>query len=116
MSGNLRNDRIVMNRHKFFLTAFMLIAVGCGSVSEVEMPKVAKIVFTVEGENGTNIFVMDPDGSNKLRLTDMSFRLRQPLWSPDGSKILYSANRDKCIFSCADCQIFGIIRGQDLCL
>jgi Tol biopolymer transport system component len=94
MPRNPNNDRMAMQRYKVFLAALIIIAAGCGDVSEVEIQMVSKIVFTVGGEEGTNIFVMDSDGSNKKQLTDTSYRLRQPVWSPDGSKVLYSANGD----------------------
>jgi len=51
-----------------------------------------KILFEARlvGEVDTEIFVMNPDGSDITRLTSNSVGDSDPCWSPDGSKILYS--------------------------
>ena len=40
------------------------------------------------------IYVMDADGSNQQNLTNNPHNDRQPSWSPDGERIVFSANRD----------------------
>lgn len=37
-----------------------------------------------------DIYVMDPDGGNKVRLTTGTGWDRYPVWSPDGTKIIYT--------------------------
>ncbi|MCM3872390.1 MAG: DUF4214 domain-containing protein [Pyrinomonadaceae bacterium] len=46
--------------------------------------------------NGGNhdIFLMDLDGSNQIRLTNSPAYDDQPKWSPDGSKIVFMSDRD----------------------
>ncbi len=42
----------------------------------------------------SDIYVMDPDGSNKVNLTDNDSENEYPSWSPDGSKIAFYSDRD----------------------
>lgn len=45
-------------------------------------------------EQDYEIVLMDPDGSNKVRLTDNDSGDFTPVWSPDGRKIAFFSNRD----------------------
>lgn len=40
------------------------------------------------------IFIMNADGTNIRRLTNNSYIDTSPTWSPDGSKIMFTSNRD----------------------
>jgi Tol biopolymer transport system component len=53
-------------------------------------PDGSKIVFTRGslGE-GTEIYVMNADGTGAVRLTDNTVREENPVWSPDGRKIVF---------------------------
>jgi Tol biopolymer transport system component len=61
-------------------------------------PDGGKIVYNVEyasiDDSNDEIFVMDADGKNKLRLTDNVAWDTQPRWSPDGTKIAFLSTRD----------------------
>lgn len=46
------------------------------------------------GHSSLEIMVMDADGSNQVRLTENRFQDSLPSWSPDGSKIAFTSNRD----------------------
>ncbi len=76
--------------------ALIPFIIGCGGMPDTETQQpVSKIIFTVQGEAGTDIYIMDPDGSNQMPLFQASYTIRQPVWSPDGTKILYSGREDE---------------------
>lgn len=53
-------------------------------------PDGAQIAFQSSRSGTGDIYVMDGDGSNVLRLTDSSQSESEPTWSPDGSWIAYA--------------------------
>lgn len=70
--------------------------------------KIAFMAQTPEGTENYEIFVMDADGTNPLRLTDSRGPDGWPTWSPDGTKIAFTSVRDDCSFSSApDCLSAG---------
>jgi Tol biopolymer transport system component len=52
-----------------------------------------RIVFASTRDGNSEIYVMDADGSNQIRLTNHPADDIVPTWSPDGTKIAWSANR-----------------------
>jgi len=53
-----------------------------------------RIAFSRQINGNDEIFVIDSDGGNEVRLTDNGARDLEPEWSPDGTKIAFSSNRD----------------------
>ncbi len=57
-------------------------------------PGGSRIVFYSRDSNGQNdIYVMNPDGSNKIGLTNDPADDWDPCWSPDGAKIIFLSSR-----------------------
>jgi Tol biopolymer transport system component len=70
---------------------------------------VGKIVFASDDGKTTNadydLFSINPDGSGKKQLTTFGKFINHPVWSPEHSRIAYSANvdhRDKIFIMTAD--------------
>jgi Tol biopolymer transport system component len=53
-----------------------------------------KIAFETDAGGNSDIWVMDPDGSNRVQLTTDPASDLVPAWSPDGTKIAFRSNRD----------------------
>jgi Tol biopolymer transport system component len=53
-----------------------------------------KIAFASDRAGNFDIYVMNPDGSGIVRLTNDPAEDTQPTWSPDGRQIAFVSNRD----------------------
>jgi len=53
-----------------------------------------KIAFVSDRDGYGEIYVMDPDGKNQIRLTNNDSKDVSPSFSPDGSKIAFVSDRD----------------------
>jgi Tol biopolymer transport system component len=77
------------------LSIFSLIFF-CSSVCSVlaEAPQTPKIVFPLIDSGNSEIYLMNPDGTEQVRLTHNKAFDVSPVWSPTGGQILFTSNRD----------------------
>jgi len=57
-------------------------------------PISCRIVYDSEGDNNRDVFVMEPDGSDKTNLTNHPANDFDPVWSPDGEAIAFLSDRE----------------------
>jgi Tol biopolymer transport system component len=57
-------------------------------------PDGSRIVFTSGRDRNSEIYVMNADGSNRVRLTTDSANNSRPAWSHDGARIAFVSRRD----------------------
>jgi len=54
----------------------------------------SKIAFSSNRDGNHELYTMDPDGTNLVRLTDNAGDDESPDWSPDGSRIAFVSFRE----------------------
>ena len=62
-----------------------------------KVPTTAKILFTSSRDGNQEVYIMNPDGSEQVNLTQHSSNDLQAVWSPTGEQILFVSNREKSI-------------------
>jgi TolB protein len=53
-----------------------------------------RVLFVTRADGDDEIYVMEADGTNQIRLTNNRFRDRMPVWSPDGQTIAFISNQN----------------------
>lgn len=56
-------------------------------------PTLSKILFTSSRDGNREIYIMNPDGSEQVNLTQDPADDQQAVWSPTGEQILFASNR-----------------------
>ena len=84
-----------MNKRLSFagLFIFLLSAAISGRIALASHHK-AQIAFTSTRDGNPEIYVMDADGSNQIRLTNHPVEDAAPSWSPNGRRIVFVSNRN----------------------
>ena len=77
----------------FCLTLLVLMFGGVCQVF-AEAPKTPKILFTSERDVNYEIYMMNPDGSEQVNLTQHPADDLQAVWSPTGEQILFVSDRE----------------------
>ena len=92
----VQTDRINMK----ILMAFCILILALTGIFTVfaDAPKTPKIVFSssvnLKAKEGSDIYIMNPDGSGRIRLTRHNPSDSEPVWSPSGKHILFTSDRD----------------------
>ena len=71
-------------------TLLPLLVDGGGNIQGVRSPDRTRIVFSSSRGGNYDLYVMDADGRNARRLTQDTGAESEPVWTPDGSRIIYS--------------------------
>ena len=70
-----------------------LLVLGIFSAALAKAPATPKIVFTSTRDGNSEIYIMNPDGSAQVNLTQHGAPDYDPVWSPTGEEILFVSNR-----------------------
>ena len=73
---------------------YTLLVFGILSAAIARPPSTAKIVFTSNRDGNSEIYIMNPDGSEQVNLTQHGAPDYDPVWSPTGEEILFVSERD----------------------
>ena len=76
----------------FSILSLMLLCANICSVF-AKAPTTPKILFTSTRDGNREIYTMNPDGSEQVRLTQHPGNDLQAVWSPTGEKILFISDR-----------------------
>lgn len=81
------------------LLILMIGTLAIGSIAWAQEPRQTatrhqKIVFDSDRDGNSEIYSMEPDGSNQQRLTHDKGYDWTPTWSPDGMRIAFASDRD----------------------
>ena len=82
-------------KHLFILCALSVVML-CMNICAVfaKAPTTPKILFTSARDGNREVYIMNPDGSEQVRLTQHPKNDMNAVWSPTGDQILFISDRD----------------------
>ena len=85
----------VCTKFLIFSYAISVLLMFSSSISVwAEDQETAKIAFMSKRDGNAEIYIMNPDGSGQVNLTQHPAADYHPAWSPNGKHILFSSDRD----------------------
>ncbi|MCY4566873.1 MAG: hypothetical protein OXD49_01070 [Candidatus Poribacteria bacterium] len=82
-----------MKCNPIFYPLSVLLVFGIIRVAFAGAPATAKIAFTSNRDGNSEIYIMNPDGSEQVNLTQHRASDTNPVWSPTGKQILFASDR-----------------------
>ena len=82
-----------MNLRRIFCLLSLMLCVNVCPVF-AKAPTTPKILFTSTRDGNRDVYIMDPDGSEQVNLTQHRADDQQAVWSPTGEQILFVSDRD----------------------
>jgi TolB protein len=108
LSGTLafQSDKVTLTnpngRVRLFtidLASGVVAPLGAGGDWDDEQPRWSpdgrRVAFKSNRGGSYNLYVMNTDGSNVVRLTDHGLNDHDPTWLPDGESLVFSSERDR---------------------
>ena len=83
----------ITNHFLFCCLILALVFIHVGPV-HASAPKTEKIAFSSNRSGNWEIYIMNPNGSQRQRLTQNHASDHSPVWSPTGEHILFVSDRD----------------------
>ena len=85
-----------MKTTRLLVLTISILFVLNGSVSPLfaQAPTTPKILFTSARDGNREVYIMNPDGSEQVRLTQHPANDLSAVWSPTGEQILFISDRD----------------------
>ena len=76
-----------------FYVTLLVLMFGCVCWVLAEVPTTPKILFTSLRDGNREVYMMNPDGSEQVNLTQHPATDLQAVWSPTGEQILFVSDR-----------------------
>ena len=81
------------NKNFYFTTLIFVLFSACAFAVFAKTPTTPKILFTSARDGNRDIYIMNPDGSGQVNLTQHPADDQQAVWSPTGEQILFISDR-----------------------